>query len=81
MGLAGPHDIGTDFIRQLLTESQKVWLSHGKAQEGLIKARAGPVRHHGMGPAGVAATPAGGAARSPQSPVDHTNAQHTTHNG
>ena len=38
----GPHDIGTEFIRQLLSESQKVRLAHTKAREGLIKARAGP---------------------------------------
>ena len=47
LGLAGPHDIGTEFIgtefiRQVVTESHKVWLSHAKAREGLIRARAGP---------------------------------------
>ena len=42
MGLTGPHDIGTLFIRQVVKESQRVWLSHAKAREGLIKARAGP---------------------------------------
>ena len=25
MGLAGPHDMGTEFIRQVLNESQTVW--------------------------------------------------------
>ena len=42
MGLMGPHDMGTEFIRQLLSESKKVWLAHTKALEDLIKARAGP---------------------------------------
>ena len=42
LGLAGPHDIGTEFIRRVVTESQHVWLSHAKAREGLIKARPGP---------------------------------------
>ena len=42
MGLVGPHDIGTEFILRVLSESQKVWLAHAKAQEGLIKTRAGP---------------------------------------
>ena len=31
-----------EFIRQLLSESQKVQLAHTKAREGLMKARAGP---------------------------------------
>ena len=43
MGLAGPHDIGTEFIRQIQSESQKVWLEHAKAWEGLMKAHAGPI--------------------------------------
>ena len=38
MGLVGPYDIGTEFTRQPLPESQKVWLAHAKAREGLIKA-------------------------------------------
>ena len=42
MELAGPHDIGTEFIKQVVKESQRVWLSHTKAREGLIKAREGP---------------------------------------
>ena len=42
MGLAGPHDIVTEFIRQVVKESQRVWISHAKARKGLIKARAGP---------------------------------------
>ena len=42
LGLAGPHEFGTEFIRQVVTESHKVWLSHAKAREGLIKAQAGP---------------------------------------
>ena len=42
LGLAGPHDIVTEFIRRVVTESQHVWLSHAKAREGIIKARAGP---------------------------------------
>ena len=39
--LAGPHDIGTQFIRQSVMESQTVWPSHAKAREGLVRARAG----------------------------------------
>ena len=42
LGLARPQDVGTEFIRQVVTESHKVWLSHAKAREDLIKARAGP---------------------------------------
>ena len=42
IGMAGPHDIGTEYIRHMLSESQVVWLSHAKAWEGLIKARVGP---------------------------------------
>ena len=42
MGLAGPHGIGTECIRHILLESQKVRLLQAKAHEGLIKARAGP---------------------------------------
>ena len=38
MGLTGPHDIRTEFIRQVVKESQRVWLSRAKAREGLIKA-------------------------------------------
>ena len=38
LGLAGPHDIGTEFIRQVVKESQHMWISHAKAREGLIKA-------------------------------------------
>ena len=32
LGLAGPHDIGSEFIRQVVTESHKTWLSHAKAR-------------------------------------------------
>ena len=39
--LVEPQDIGTEFIRQVLLESQKVRLAHAKAREGLIKAREG----------------------------------------
>ena len=42
MGLAGPHDIGMEFIRQVVKESQRMWLLHTKATEGLINTRAGP---------------------------------------
>ena len=42
MRVVGPHHIGTEFTRQILPESQKVWLTHAKAPEGLIKARARP---------------------------------------
>ena len=40
--LAGPHDMGMEFIRQVLLESQRVWLAHARARDCLIKARAGP---------------------------------------
>ena len=40
--MPGPHDIGTEFIRQLVKESQRMWISHAKAREGLINAQAGP---------------------------------------
>ena len=42
MGLVGPHDMGAEFIRQVLSKLHKVWLTHAKAREGLIKARSGP---------------------------------------
>ena len=42
MGLARPQDLGTEFIRQVLSESQRMWLAHTRALEGLIKARVGP---------------------------------------
>ena len=31
MGLAGPHDMGTEFIRQVLSQSLKIWLAHTRA--------------------------------------------------
>ena len=31
MGLAGPQDTGTEFIRQVLSELQRVWLAHARA--------------------------------------------------
>ena len=40
MGLAGPHDLGTEFSWQV-SESQRVWLAHARARDGLIKAHAG----------------------------------------
>ena len=42
MGMAGPHDMGTECIQQVLLESQKVWLAQARAREGLIKSRLGP---------------------------------------
>ena len=42
MAHMGLHDIRTEFIRQVVKESQRVWISHAKAREGLIKAQAGP---------------------------------------
>ena len=42
MGPAGPHDMGMEFIRHVLLESQKVWLAHARARDSLVKARAGP---------------------------------------
>ena len=38
MGLAGPHNMGPEFIRHMLSESQKVWLAHARARNSLIKA-------------------------------------------
>ena len=42
MGLVGLHDLGTEFIRQVLLESQRFLLAHARARDGLIKAGAGP---------------------------------------
>ena len=42
MGLAGLHNTGTEFLGQVLSESQKVWLAHTRAREGLIKAHSRP---------------------------------------
>ena len=36
MGIAGPHDLGTEYIRQVLFASQHVWLAHAKAPERLV---------------------------------------------
>ena len=47
MGLAGLHDMGTHLIRHVLLESQKVWLAHARAHNGLIKAHSGPGGHNG----------------------------------
>ena len=38
MGLARPHNMGREFIRQGLNESQKVWLVHARVCADLIKA-------------------------------------------
>ena len=54
MGLAGPHDMGTYFIRQVLSEPLRVWLAHAGARglphQGPRRAQ----RHNGVG---VARTP------------------------
>ena len=42
MGLVGPHDMGTELIREVLSESQKIWLAHARARDGLIKDRPEP---------------------------------------
>ena len=42
MGLAESHHMGTEFIQQVLTESQKVLLAHTKARTNLIKPERGP---------------------------------------
>ena len=42
MGLAGPHDVGTEFIQKVLHKSLKVWLAHTKGRTILIKASYGP---------------------------------------
>ena len=62
IGQAGLHDIKTEFIQKVVKESQRVWLLHAKAREGLIKAPR-TRGHHGVGPARAAIAPAGGAAR------------------
>ena len=41
MGVAKLHDMGMEFIRQVLSESQRMWLAHTKARDGPIKAGAG----------------------------------------
>ena len=56
MGLAGRHDMGTEFVRQVLSESEKVWLAHTKARGGLIKAHGG---HCGVGVVGNTTAPTG----------------------
>ena len=50
-GTGGAHDIGTEFITQVVKESQCVWCSHAKSRKGLIKARVGHRGHQGVGPA------------------------------
>ena len=66
LGLARPHDVRREFIKQVVTDSHKVWLSQANAREGLIKALVGPRGAAGMGPAGAAAAPTGGAALRPR---------------
>ena len=62
-GLTAPNDTGTEFIRKVVKESQRVGLSHAKAREGQSRTR----RHHGVGAAGTATTPTKGAAGGPLS--------------
>ena len=38
----GPHRLGTEFIRQVVEESIRVWYAHAKARATLLKARLGP---------------------------------------
>ena len=38
----GPHTLGTEFIRNVIEESIRVWYAHAKARATLLKARLGP---------------------------------------
>ena len=79
MGLGGPHDTGVEFIRQVLDESQKVWLAHAGARACFVKARVGPRRHDGVGSGRTSAAPVGrGAGCTPGSPELHSIPHHTT---
>ena len=42
MGMAGPHDMATEFIWHVPSESQKVWRANATYRDGLIKAHADP---------------------------------------
>ena len=42
MECSGPHTLGTEFIRNVIEESTKVWYAHAKARARLLKARLGP---------------------------------------
>ena len=42
MGLAGPHDMGTEFIQQMLSESEQGWLAHATDWDGSSRPARGP---------------------------------------
>ena len=42
MESSGPHTIGTEFIRNVIKESIKVWYGHAKAPATVLKARVCP---------------------------------------
>ena len=42
MECSGPHTLGTEFIRNFIEESIRVWYAHAKARATLLKARLGP---------------------------------------
>ena len=65
MGLAGPHDLGMAFIRQVLSESQKVWPGQGsrRPHQGPLGVR----RRDGVGFVRTSAAPAGRGAGRPRS--------------
>jgi|Transcript_44675 hypothetical protein len=70
MDVTGPRAMGTQYIRQALTESQRVWLAHAKGAGYAAQGSGGATRHHGMGPVRVKAPPASGAAGGAQAALD-----------
>ena len=42
MECSGPHTLGTEFIRDVIEGSIRVWYAHAKANATLLKARLGP---------------------------------------
>ena len=38
---SGPHTLGTEFLRQIIEDSIRVWCAHTKARATLLKARLG----------------------------------------
>ena len=42
LGIMGPQSMGTQYIRQVIAEFQRLWLAHTSPLTTLLKARAGP---------------------------------------
>ena len=42
LGCTGPHALGTEFIRQVIEESIRLWYAPAMARATLLKARLGP---------------------------------------